>query len=198
MRIAAWAVLALRLMLLAAMLVGGALILTRWLGEPITVEGATQFRRAFEARPLLILLPGAVALAQVLAGPFLRMRASVALGALGATLAAQRERRAWVAASARLGAGLALALGLIWGTAGGVLLMVVSYDPFYSARYASLPQGFPLLPEYIARVLLASLVVGGLAAINLAGQIALPPVYVRMADSRWRMADGEDGAGFAV
>ncbi len=181
LRNAVWAVVALRLMLLAVALLGGVLVFTRWLGQPVTVEGATRIQRAFEARPVLMLLPAGLVAAQLLAGPFLRLRTSAALGALGAALAGQAERRAWGAAAARLGAGLALALALIWGAAGSVLLLIVSYDPFYSARYAGLPTMYPLLPDYISRVLTASLVVGALAGINLLGQIALPSLYAWLA-----------------
>lgn len=180
-RVAAWAVLLLRLMLLGVGLLGGLFVFSGWLGVRLSSQAATQIARTFAVRPVLLAAAGLLGLIQLVAGSFLRLRYSAALGALASALVSERDQRTWAAASARLGAGLVGALAAIWGGASGVLLLLIAYDPFYSGRYRAIPNPFPFVPDYMSRLLMAASVAGAVLAVYLAGQILLPPLYIWLA-----------------
>ena len=74
-----------RLVLLAVLLAGAVFVFTDWLGPAIDVTGAGQLGRTLNRRPVPPLLTGGLLLVQMLAGPFLRVRSSLALGLLAAS-----------------------------------------------------------------------------------------------------------------
>ncbi len=189
-RVAAWAVLLLRLMLLGVGLLGGLLVFSGWLGVRLPSQTATQVARTFAVRPALLVAAGLLGLIQLVAGPFLRLRYSAALGALASALTGECDQRIWAAVSARLGAGLAGALTVIWGGAAGVLFLLVSYDPFYASRYRPVPNPFPFVPDYMSRVLTVAGIAGAGLAVYLAGQALLPLLYTWLAGRilAWRAA----------
>lgn len=176
-----------RLVLLLVLLAGAVFVYTDWLGPSIDVTGAIQLVRTLNRRPVLPLLAGGLLLVQMLAGPFLRVRASLALGLLGASLTRRRGDRVWGALNARLGAGLAAILGAVWAVAVAGLVFLSIYDPTHEpGAFRDLPNLFPSVPEYMAQVLTVMLAVSAATAIFLAGQIVLPLVVRAIALRRLR------------
>lgn len=182
MAAAAWALLGVRLALLLILLLAGALTLTPWLGHPFD---ASELEHTLLARPLLPVAAGCLLLVHLVAGPWLRLRYSLTLGALAAAYTSVASRRRWSAVTARLAAGLAGILTLIWGSALGVLAVATAFDPFYtSQRSQMIPRLFPHVPSSIDEVLTVSLVIAVGLGVYLAGQIVLPGVTIWLAERR--------------
>jgi hypothetical protein len=180
----AWTILSLRLVLLLVLLLAGVFAFTSLLGRPFD---ASDLEHTLLVRPLLPLAAGFVLAIHLLAGPWLRLRYSLALGALAAAYTPSAARRRWSAVTARFGAGLIGVLALIWGSALITLGILTAFDPFYTNQgYEVTPWIFPHVPFSIGRVLTISLVVAVALGIYTAGQIALPVVYLWLAERRAR------------
>ncbi|HOA23920.1 MAG TPA: hypothetical protein PK801_06080 [Aggregatilineales bacterium] len=176
-----------RLVLLAVLLAGAVFVFTDWLGPAIDVTGAGQLGRTLNRRPVLPLLTGGLLLVQMLAGPFLRVRSSLALGLLAASFTPKRDERVWAALNARLGAGFASILGAVWSVAIAAFVLLLIYDPAYEigmprvytyGPFNVIPNLFPGVPEYMAQVLTVMAAVSAAVAIHLTGQIVLP-LFIR-------------------
>jgi hypothetical protein len=180
----AWAVILLRLEVVVVLVLGALYAFTPLLGPPVRWNATTFIRMTFERWPLVVALTGAVTLIQWLAGPLLRMRYSAALGALAATWAKQPADRSSLALTARLGAGLAGYLAVVWGGGLTWLIVLTIMDPSYYSvsRFTGRPSTlYPSSPEVLA----GYLIVCGLTLVILAGQVFLPKIYVRAA--QWRL-----------
>jgi hypothetical protein len=187
-----WTVLSVRLALLIVLLLAGVFAFTSLLGRPFS---PFNLERALLVRPLLPLAAGAMILIHLLAGPWLRLRYSLALGALAASRTASAARRHWSAVTARFGAGLAGILALIWGSALATLGILTVVDPFYTNQsYEVFPWIFPHIPASISQVLAVSLVSVIALGVYMIGQIALPIIYIWLAErqSRRRSAAGQE------
>lgn len=186
-RVAVLAVLLVRLALLGVLAVGAVHVYTTRLGPRLNLNGAVQLRLTLLRAPLLPALAGGLSLLLFLAGPLLQRRYGLALGALAGAFARERGQRAWAGVNARLSAGLATILGLLWSSAVGVLGYLAAFDPFYDAgRAVQAPPLFTAWPEHIARVLTVSLVIVVLVSAYLLGLIVLPRLFYTLANRRLR------------
>ncbi len=179
-----WTVLSVRLMLLVVLLLAGVFAFTSLLGHPFS---ASSLEHTLLVRPVLPLAAGFLILIHLLAGPWLRLRYSLALGALAASRTASASRRGWSAVTARFGAGLAGILALIWGSALATLGALTAFDPFYTNQsYDVIPWIFPHIPASISQVLAVSLVSVVALGVYMTGQIVLPIIYIWLAERRTR------------
>ena len=188
MWLAALAVVLLRLFVLLLLL--GVPVLVVFLSGSVVIPPlweVEEVRRSLRLYPLLSVTLAALAVVQWLVGPFLRMRYSVALGALAATWGRDRSHRRWLAQVARLSVGLAGILALLWGSTLALLIFFTGVDP----RYSSIPP--VTLPDW--EVLIYP-VVSAVLLISLVGQLVLPSVYVWLAGHRLAVpvAQGEKTA----
>jgi hypothetical protein len=125
------AVFALRLLLLIWVAGAGVVVYLSGLILPDALRQQAALIRLDRVTTILVLGVMAVFAAYWLIGPFLRRRGSTALGALGAALAPDRKGRRWMAASARLGVGLAQLLLIAWGVGLVTLVLATAIDPYY-------------------------------------------------------------------
>jgi hypothetical protein len=141
----------------------------------------SDLRRAFRACPIWV--AGALVFGPLywIVGPFLRLWYSSALGALAATWSKQRQEQVWLALSARLGAGLAGVLALLWGGALITLIILSIFDPHYSSQ-SVYPKLFPRQPHYIAQLVGAALGVLFWVILCTTGQLVLPEVFIWQAE----------------
>jgi hypothetical protein len=179
-----WTILSVRFVILFVLLLAGVFTFTSLLGRPFN---ASSLEHTLLVRPLLPLTAGFLILIHLFAGPWLRLRYSLALGALAASYTASTSRRHWSAVTARFGAGLAGILALIWGSALATLGILTAFDPFYTSQsYDVIPWIFPHIPASIGRVLVVSVAVVVALSVYTAGQIALPVIYIWLAERRTR------------
>lgn len=179
-RPAAWGVAAVRLLfvLVAAL---------SWLVATGVLGGydlaAYDVVKAGRNAPQLFLAAVVLGTLSLLVGPFTRLRYSAALGALAGALAERLSLRGWLGVSARLGAGLAGVLGLLWSAAVATLIVLVRVDPFYSSRspLRRFPGPYSTLDPAVSSWLYAGWAAILLSGVLLAGQIALTPLLVRLA-----------------
>lgn len=179
----AWALLLLRLIFLLGVALATVFATTHLFGLRFDMDFLEDVLRALRMGPILV---GGGLLAAVLhwlIGPFLRMRYSSALGALAATWTKRRDESIWAALTARLGAGLAGALTLLWGGALLVLILAMIFDP-YSSSTRTYPELFPQQPFYIAQILTVMLAALFVFPAYAAGQLALPEFYIWLAQRR--------------
>jgi hypothetical protein len=127
------ALFALRLMVLFWVVGAGVVVYRSALVLPDSIRTREAFVRLDRTTLILMLGVMAVFAAYWLAGPFLRVRGSTALGALGAALAPDRKSRRWMAVSARLGLGLAQLLLVTWGLGLAILILVTLSSPRYTS-----------------------------------------------------------------
>ncbi len=189
----AWAVLALRLLFLAVVIMTLAFLYTPVLGTRLDSDLASSIWLAIQLEPLEIGVVLFVMLVSWLFGPFLRLRYSMALGALAATWSRRSDSRFWLAISARLAAGLLGMLLVLWG---GALLNLISY----ALQNPNVGQGIPYnLPPVIASLsplaqgTASWLAIAALLALYVAGQVFLPPLAIALARLRLaRLGHGPD------
>jgi hypothetical protein len=182
-----WMILSLRFALLMILLLAAIFTFTPLLGQPVD---ASSLERTLLVRPLLPLAAAGMLFIHLIAGPWLRLRYSLTLGALAAASTPSSARRRWSAITARLSAGLVGILALIWGSGAVTLAILTAFDPFYTnQRYQIIPGIFPHVPESIGQVLLTSLVIAVGLGVYTVGQIVLPGIYIRLAGRRARGAE---------
>jgi hypothetical protein len=145
--------------------------------------------KAFKVFPIWVAGALVSGLLYWIVGPFLRLWYSSALGALAATWSKQRQEQVWLAFSARLGAGLAGVLALLWGGALITLIILSIFDPHYSTQ-SVYPDLFPHQPHYIAQIIGAALVILIWVTLCTTGQLVLPEVFIWQA--KRRLAARED------
>jgi hypothetical protein len=182
---AVFAVSGLRLLLIAALVVSGLYAFTHVFGPPIDVAGTLKIERLALLRPLSLSVAGGLLILHLLAGPWLRLRYSLRLGALAASYAKAREQRVWNALVARLGAGLTGALTLLWG--GSIISLVLSMilDPVFIPRPSNgLLELYPNLPSSLGQALAFLHLGAALLAVMLIGQIVIPGIFMRRAERR--------------
>lgn len=180
--IAAWAVFILRVIFLTALAVSAVLAY-----QHITdVRNSFQISRnphVMEVVALVSIL--STALVQWLIGPFLRLRYSMALGAWGASWTHFRNRRVWMALTARMGAGMCGSIALLWGSTLGILVVGVIRQPFIRSAPVNLWwELFRFLPEDSWEGIVLLLGLSVLIVVYMVGQIALPPLYLWLARRR--------------
>jgi hypothetical protein len=182
-RFAVFAVIGLRLLLIAALVVSCLYAFTYVFGPPIDVAGALDIERLALLRPLSMIVAGGLLVVHLLAGPWLRLRYSTRLGALAASYAKTREQRVWNALTARLGAGLTGALTLLWGSSIVSLVLSMILDPVFIPRPSSgLLELYPNLPSSLGQSLAGLHLSMALVAVVLIGQIVLPKIIMRRAE----------------
>ncbi|GAB4479931.1 MAG: hypothetical protein Kow00124_26120 [Anaerolineae bacterium] len=166
-------------------------VYTGWFGRPISSEPGDLILQVIRrGSPLLIILPLALALIQSLVGPFLRVRCSTALGALAATYTADRPMRPWAGMAARLGAGLAFSLALLWGLTVVVLTYLTLTEP--GSSFDALLRPLPLLRGLTDEAASLAAAAAGAAlviALQMAGQIVLAGVFTHRAERRPALPD---------
>lgn len=184
LEIGTWAVVALRLVVVLILVASAAYLFTSLLGFHLAWDFADSFSLFVSRYPALFGLAASICLAQWLIGPFLRLRYSLALGALAGAWTRDRDYRPWLALSLRLGMGLAGLLALIWGITIVRLTVGIIFDP---VGYPSLPQYpdlFPLLPPGAASAAMLTLQVAGLVLLHSVIQVILTQVALNSARAR--------------
>lgn len=173
--VAVMGIILLRLAMVAVIALMGVYTYTRVLGPTITtlLPPPTRMRPLLELTALTALT---IAGLHWIIGPVLRLRYSSALGALAAAYASGSEERIAAAVGARLGAGFAGALGILWsGTLVLLALLTISDPSSYTGPPRSVnPYALPLFwLGVIALVLIMAV-----------GQIVLAWVFLRIAKRR--------------
>lgn len=188
--VAAWAVFLLRVIVLIALVVSVVLSALYITDAGITVD-IPRDSHFMEIVAMVSIL--STVLVQWLAGPFLRLRYSMALGAWGASWTRLRRRRVWMALTARMGAGMCGSLALLWGSVLGILAIGIIRRPFsHSASIDFWQAFFPYLPKDSWNGIVISLGLSVLIILYMIGQIVLPRFYLRL--TRRRLA-GRPSAG---
>jgi len=179
----AWAILALRVWfaLIAAFGLAWMLAPTLFGREPSYTMAATLMWAArYETITFgLALFVGAISW---LFGPFLRLRYSLALGALAATWSRRADERFWLAISARLWTGMLGAIAAVWGSA----LANLVYFAFQNPNTAQAIYQSPSLWWPAAQGSWLWLGITALLTLYMCGQAFLPPLFLRAA--RFRLA----------
>jgi hypothetical protein len=188
------ALFALRLILLIWVVGAGVVVFLSPLILPDAIRTQAAFIRLDRTRLILTLGVMAAFAAYWLAGPFLRVRGSTALGALGAALAPDRKSRRWMAASARLGVGLGQLLLVTWGLGLALLVLATLSDPHYSTALPS-PGNNPLWPrwQWYLQNRLSYLAVGAGIVLAAGLQIVMPWVYRQAAPLALRLRRWVEG-----
>jgi hypothetical protein len=186
LRIGAWAIFVLRTACVFVVLAG----LIWVLSEPIqtalnwNVTNRDLVRTIFWISPLWIIFVSAIAVFQWLAGPFLRLRYSMALGMLATTWSGSRQSRVWLALGARFGAGLAGLLTLMWGGTIVYLIAATLFDPYAYASDSGIPILFYGSDSSIDRLFASTVVAAPILVAIIAGQILLPILFMDIARRR--------------
>lgn len=191
--VAAWAVVLVRLALLLGLAIATLYTLTDIFGIRLRLDIVGEFIAAFRAAPWLILVAIWLLLLQGLVGPFLHLRYSLALGMLAATWSKQPDERTWLALSARLGADLSGVIASLWGAGLALLLWLMLVDPRHGSPTTSFTF-FPSLYTEASQILVAALLIALLVPLHAAGQIILPPLYIKLA--RLRMAKRRESTNY--
>jgi len=176
-----------RLLFVVVLLIGSVFAFTGVLGPPVRFDSAVVFRNAFRLDPLTILAAIAFAFFHWFVGPYLRMRYTTALAGLAASYALVREDRASLAVASRFGAGLMLALSLMWGGALAVTGWLMVFDP-YSAVARPIPS-FPIyLPPTYSTAFAVLIAQGFILYIGVftIAQLVLPLFFRALTRSRLR------------
>lgn len=181
-----------RLILIITLVVYGLYAFTHVFRSPLDVPGALNIERVFLLRPVAAIVMGGLLVVHLLAGPWLRVRYSLWLGVWAASYARTQAQRVWNALSARLGAGLAGALTLVWGGSLASLVLSMIFAPAYSPRPGNgLLEFYPHLPSSLAQTLASLNVISAIVAAILIGQIVLPVVVMRRAQRRLGVSRAE-------
>ncbi len=185
-RIATWAVLMLRLGLLLGLAIAWLFMMTVFDGSLLPNFVVDLFRVLRMGRGLFVVPAAGLMLISFFVGPFLRMRYSLAIGVWAATFTPHHDERPWVAASARLGAGLLGVLGILWGVSAITLfgLAVVDLHSSYHLDSTAYLHLLRLQDTFVTRWATISLAATVFLAAYLTGQVLLPPVYLWLAQRR--------------
>jgi len=186
----AWVVFLLRFVLLIALVVSILLVRVHVSGTQISFVVFEDFKMNVNGvRHLSFIVASVVTLVvmltQFLFGSFLRLRYSMALGALAATWSRRREWRLLAAVTGRTGAGMLGSLALLWGGALGILIFSTVRQPLSRSLPVDLHRAiFPALTWPAARNILILLALTVLICLYMIGQVVLPPVYLWLARRR--------------
>ncbi|MBN1313092.1 MAG: hypothetical protein JXB30_16900 [Anaerolineae bacterium] len=182
--IVAWAVFLLRWILLAALIVS-AILADRYISN-VSITGDDYFN-VFGVEWVISVVALVTLLIHLLSGPFLRLRYSMAVGALGATWSRQRRWRLLAAVTARTAAGLLGSVALLWGGVFGILIILTIRQPLSHSLPIDFHQiFFPALSWSMASSLLFLLGLTVLIWLYVIGQLVLPFCLLWLA--RWRLA----------
>ncbi len=181
--IMAWAVFLLRVMLLIAL--GISVVLAyMYIADVRSSLRSSRSPYTMEIVALISIL--GAGLVHWLSGPFLRLRYSMALGAWGASWTRRRDRRVWMALTARMGAGMCGSLALLWGSVLGILVVGMIRQPFsHSTSIDFRRVFFPFLPRDSWDSIILLLALSVLIVLYMMGQLILPPFYFWLARRRF-------------
>lgn len=184
MEVTAWAIIALRIVLLAVLVISVLYLYTMVFGFRLTWDLADEAASFITQYPVVLGLALIIILAQWLIGPLLRLRYSVTLGAAAGAWSPDRDQRPWLALSLRLGSELAGLLGILWGISLLRILAGVIFDPLVYPALPQYPDLFPLLPPRTA-ALASALLLGAIALlVHTFLQIGLTALAVNAAKRR--------------
>jgi hypothetical protein len=179
----AWAVFLLRWIFLIALVVCGVLAYASLASFRLSWNDFRRTTGFFEVLALSVMTISV--LLQWMFGPFLRLRYSMALGAVVAVWTRARDARRWQAITVRLAEGMLGAFALLWGgTLGGVVVTSIR-QPFSWSRTADFHQlYFRFLPRdsWVGIVVLFGL--SGLILAHMLAQLVLPSLYLWLARRR--------------
>lgn len=177
MRIPTAAVLVLRVAVLLVLVLFALYAYTRLFGHMMSWDTTFELRRVSRVFPFLAFATLVVLLLHWLAGPFLRVHYSTALGALAATWSRHADERLSLALSARLGAGMVGALAILWGYGLGMLVTLTVIQP--RSFFPDPPE-----PSWRTQTVVYCLAVALGMSLYMIGQVVLPRFYVRLARRR--------------
>jgi hypothetical protein len=180
----AWAVVGFRLILIGLAIIAGLLWYTNIFGFRLSfgpADDAWSILNHYPAYSVIVLI---VVVTQLLVGPLLRLRYSLALGALAGTWTRDRDQRPWLALSIRLGLGLAGLVGLLWGAAAVRLLAAIAFDPAGYPSIAQYPDVFSRLPPSATTIAVLASLATGVLVFHTALQLILTAVVLAMARAR--------------
>lgn len=182
--IAAWAIVALRLVLVLVVMAAVVYLYTSFFGFRLSWDLADEAAGFVSQYPAALGLALAICLAQWLAGPLLRLRFSAALGALAGAWAQDRDQRPWLALSLRLGSELAGMVGVLWVMSLLRILAGVAFDPLVYPVLPQYPDLFPLLPPRTAAIATGLLILAAVLVFHTLLQIGLTQLALNAASRR--------------
>lgn len=171
--IAAWTVVGLRVVLVLVVAVAALYLFTPVLGYHLRWDIADEIANFWPRYIPFLIVVILVCLAQWLVGPLLRLRYSLALGALGGAASQTRDQRPWLALSLRLGMDLAGLLTIAWGGTLLRILLGVIFDPVTYPSIPQYPDFFPLLSPRGGSIATALAFLAAGALIHTALQVTL-------------------------